>query len=90
MATRVWRALTSPGNQSLSHPFFSSLPRPTPTRKLPKPTAELAPRALPPEEIGAPLNADDRRGMKRKGEGYDEIPGAKKVARRLDFGSAAA
>lgn len=73
--------------QSLSHPFFHSLPRPTPTRKLPKPTAELAPRALPPEEIGAPLQADDRKTMKRKGDGYDEIPGAKKVARRLDFGA---
>ncbi|GAA5992820.1 hypothetical protein JCM10908_001354 [Rhodotorula pacifica] len=75
--------------ESLSHPFFSSLPRPTPARKLPKPTAELAPRALPPEEIGAPLNADAQRGMKRKGEGYNEIPGAKKVARRLDFGGTA-
>lgn len=77
--------------ESLSHPFFSSLPRPTPTRKLPKPTAELAPRALPPEEIGAPMNnANEQRGMKRKGSGYDEIPGAKKVARRLDFGAGAA
>lgn len=32
------------------------------------------------------MGEKDRRGMKRKGEGYDEIPGAKKVARRLDFG----
>ncbi|BGP41158.1 TFIIH complex serine/threonine-protein kinase subunit kin28 [Rhodotorula kratochvilovae] len=72
--------------EALHHPFFHSAPAPTPTRKLPKPTAELAPRALPPEEIGPP--GANERGKKRKGEGYDEIPGAKKVARRLDFGQA--
>ncbi|GAA5902496.1 hypothetical protein JCM5296_006433 [Sporobolomyces johnsonii] len=71
---------------ALHHPFFHTTPRPTVPSKLPKPTAELAPRALPPEEIGAPLESDKRRSMKRKGDGYDEIPGAKKVARRLDFG----
>ncbi|BGO92471.1 hypothetical protein NBRC10512_000258 [Rhodotorula toruloides] len=74
--------------ESLHHPFFHSQPRPTPPSKLPKPTAELAPRALPPEEIGAPMDSKERRGMKRKGDGYDEIPGAKKVARKLDFGAA--
>ncbi|GAA5999674.1 CDC2/CDK family serine/threonine-protein kinase [Rhodotorula paludigena] len=72
--------------EALRHPFFHSAPRPTAPSLLPKPKAELAPRALPPEEIGAPMGEKDRRGMKRKGEGYDEIPGAKKVARRLDFG----
>ncbi|GAA5850646.1 hypothetical protein JCM9279_006373 [Rhodotorula babjevae] len=69
--------------QALHHPYFHTSPRPTPTRLLPKPTAELAPRALPPEEVGAPVGMGSK---KRKGEGYDEIPGAKKVARRLDFG----
>jgi hypothetical protein len=35
------------------------------------------------------MNSNEQRGMKRKGSGYDEIPGAKKVARRLDFGAGA-
>lgn len=34
------------------------------------------------------MDSKERRGMKRKGDGYDEIPGAKKVARKLDFGAA--
>ncbi|TNY24418.1 kinase-like domain-containing protein [Rhodotorula diobovata] len=73
--------------EALHHPYFHTSPRPTPTRLLPKPCAELAPRALPPEEIGPP--PPPGRGTKRSGEGYDEVPGAKKVARRLDFGQGA-
>ncbi|BGP17384.1 hypothetical protein JCM10213_002867 [Rhodosporidiobolus nylandii] len=72
--------------EALHHPYFHTSPRPTPPSKLPMPTAELAPRALPPEEIGAPMDSRGKKDLKRKGEGVDEIPGAKKVARRLDFG----
>ncbi|GAA5990243.1 hypothetical protein JCM11641_001796 [Rhodosporidiobolus odoratus] len=71
---------------SLEHPYFHSMPRPTIPSKLPMPTAELAPRALPPEEIGAPMDSRGRKELKRRGDGLDEIPDAKKVARRLDFG----
>lgn len=33
---------------ALHHRFFTSLPRPTPPQQLPKPMAELKPRAVPP------------------------------------------
>ncbi|GAA5914462.1 hypothetical protein JCM6882_003026 [Rhodosporidiobolus microsporus] len=72
--------------ESLYHPYFHTAPLATHPSKLPMPTAELAPRALPPEEIGAPMDSKGRKDLKRKGDGLDENPGAKKVARRLDFG----
>jgi cyclin-dependent kinase 7 len=71
--------------QSLYHPYFHSSPPATHPSKLPMPSAELVPRALPPEEIGAPLDAKGKRELKRNSEA-DEIPGQKKVARKLDFG----
>ncbi|GAA6023980.1 hypothetical protein JCM10207_006841 [Rhodosporidiobolus poonsookiae] len=73
---------------ALSHPYFSALPPPTAPSLLPMPKSELAPRALPPSEIGgAPSDAsrkrkqDERDAVEREG-----VPQAKKVARRLDFG----
>lgn len=71
--------------QSLYHPYFHTSPPATHPSKLPMPSAGLVPRALPPEEIGAPLDAKGRKELKRKSEG-DELPGQKKVARKLDFG----
>jgi len=42
------------------------MPRPTPPNKLPKPVAELRPRAIAPDEVqGKPLASG---GMKRKAE----------------------
>ncbi|GAA5825235.1 hypothetical protein JCM11251_006155 [Rhodosporidiobolus azoricus] len=71
---------------SLHHAYFHTAPLATHPSKLPMPTAELAPRALPPEEIGASMDSKERKDLKRKGDGLDEIAGAKKVARKLDFG----
>ena len=52
--------------QALRHPYFSSMPRPTAPKKLPKPVAELRPRAIAPDEVqGKPLASG---GMKRKAE----------------------
>lgn len=75
-------------SQSLSHPFFHAAPRPTAPAKLPKPTGELVPRALAPEE--------GTRGSKKRKSGAllegleNELDsggggGGKKVARMLDF-----
>ncbi|GAA5823668.1 hypothetical protein JCM10212_007091 [Sporobolomyces blumeae] len=73
---------------ALHHPYFASAPYPTKPHKLPKPKGALEPRQMPPEEIGAPTDPNERSKVRQRGggEGYDEIPGAKKVARRLDFG----
>lgn len=37
------------------------------------------------EEVGMPLDKEERKKRRRNGDGLDEVPGAKKVARRLDF-----
>lgn len=68
--------------QALNHQFFSSYPRPTAPKALPKPLAELRPRALAPDETqGKPLlNSTGTGAMKRKAESPAE---AKSVARRL-------
>ncbi|KAK4688291.1 cyclin-dependent kinase 7, partial [Tremellales sp. Uapishka_1] len=72
--------------EALQHRFFSSYPRPTAPISLPKPLAELRPRAIPPDEIiGKPILTDSGNGaMKRRAESPD---GAglreRKVARRL-------
>lgn len=67
--------------RALQHIFFSTYPRPTAPRALPKPTAELRPRALAPDEVqGKPtLN-----GVKRKAESPRSMsPSTKRVARKL-------
>ncbi|GAA6040318.1 hypothetical protein JCM8097_009418 [Rhodosporidiobolus ruineniae] len=69
--------------ESLHHPYFHTSPPATHPSKLPMPTAELAPRALPPEEIGG---HDKKRKAEQAALELEGIPGAKKVARRLDFG----
>lgn len=71
--------------QALHHRYFTSLPRPTPPIKLPKPLAELAPRALAPDETqGKPLLKDGSSGEKRKAESPRQLgKEEKKVARRL-------
>ncbi len=77
--------------QALHHSFFTSLPRPTPPIQLPKPYAELRPRALAPEELnGKPIIHERKQsaGVKRgaaepeDGEGLSG-DGGRKVARRL-------
>jgi cyclin-dependent kinase 7 len=71
--------------QALQHRFFTSLPRPTPPAKLPKPLAELAPRALAPDETqGKPLLKVAGSAEKRKAESPRPLDKEeKKVARRL-------
>ncbi|KAK8858786.1 hypothetical protein IAR55_003016 [Kwoniella newhampshirensis] len=71
--------------QALQHRFFSSYPRPTPPIALPKPLAELRPRALAPDETkGKPfLGSEGGSGaMKRKAES-PQI--GRNVARKLVF-----
>lgn len=76
--------------QALYHRFFTSLPKPTAPAKLPKPLAELRPRALAPEELdGKPeVKVDDgtTAGIKRKAAAPPEDGMGRngdKVARRL-------
>ena len=71
--------------QALHHRFFTSLPRPTPPIRLPKPLAELAPRALAPDETqGKPLLKVEGSAEKRKAESPRKLDKEeKKVARRL-------
>ncbi|OCF57022.1 CMGC/CDK/CDK7 protein kinase [Kwoniella mangroviensis CBS 10435] len=70
--------------KALEHRFFSSYPRPTPPASLPKPLAELRPRALAPDETqGKPaLKSSGSGAMKRKAESPQ--PG-RNVARKLVF-----
>ncbi|GAA5997079.1 hypothetical protein JCM5350_000814 [Sporobolomyces pararoseus] len=67
--------------QSLKHSYFSTLPHPTKPQHLPKPNQ----RDQTVEEVGLPVEGKERKKLKRNGDGLDEIPGAKKVARRLEF-----
>ncbi|GAA5834238.1 hypothetical protein JCM3766R1_004497 [Sporobolomyces carnicolor] len=71
--------------QSLKHPYFSSLPHPTKPDRLPKPKKDGDGREQTVEENGMPVDGKDRKKLKRNGDLLDEIPGAKKVARRLEF-----
>ncbi len=64
---------------ALHHPWFHSAPPPTRPGRLPKPTSELAPRALPPPEFMQP-DGQGPGGKKRKSE-LDG--GGRKVARKL-------
>lgn len=64
---------------ALHHPWFHSAPAPTRPGLLPKPTAELAPRALPPAEFMQP-DGQGPGGRKRKA---DPNGGERKVARKL-------
>ncbi|WWC88447.1 uncharacterized protein L201_003358 [Kwoniella dendrophila CBS 6074] len=70
--------------KSLEHRFFSSYPRPTPPISLPKPLAELRPRAIAPDEIqGKPvLDSAGSGAMKRKAESPNA---GRNVARKLVF-----
>lgn len=60
-------------------------PRPTPPNRLPKPLAELKPRALAPDETnGKPKLSDKDEGLKRKAESPRRLePDERRVARRL-------
>lgn len=73
--------------QALEHQFFYDDPRPTPPIALPRPTAELRPRQLAPDETeGKPLLKSAGGGMKRKAEEPDDEDdglSGKKVARKL-------
>ena len=66
--------------QALSSYYFATDPRPTPPDNLPKPTAELAPRALPPEALGH--NVPPKREL--DSPSLDGAP-SQKVARKLLF-----
>lgn len=84
---------------ALKHPYFHTAPLPTHPAKLPKPTAELAPRPLAPEELNGKNGAngpgvqDPIVNRKRKSSATDlepaeEIARSKitlKVARKLTF-----
>jgi cyclin-dependent kinase 7 len=66
---------------ALRHAYFARAPPPTHPSRLPKPKGQLQPRALPPEEGQAVAV------KKRKSDVLaDENDGARKVARKLDFG----
>jgi cyclin-dependent kinase 7 len=71
--------------EALKHPYFHTAPLPTHPAKLPKPSAELVPRAVPPSEVngGNPVG-----NKKRKSEADDAMTGSKanvKIARKLTF-----
>lgn len=69
--------------QSLQHPYFVNAPYPTKPERLPKPSKMEREQTV--EEVGMPMDKDERKKRRRNGDGLDEVPGAKKVARRLDF-----
>lgn len=73
--------------QALDHPFFQEDPRPTPPIMLPKPLAELRPRALAPEELnGKPIENGAGNMKKRKAPSPGDaqgVSGGRNVARRL-------
>ncbi|KAM0752429.1 Pkinase-domain-containing protein [Meredithblackwellia eburnea MCA 4105] len=74
--------------KALHHPYFHTAPPPTPAALLPKPTAELEPRELPPGE--GHMTEREREKKKRKlalMEGLEESESKNKIARRLDFGA---
>lgn len=68
------------------HRYFKALPAPTPPASLPKPTAELRPRAIAPDEVNGkpPLGESGDGNLKRKAELPDENGlSGRKVARKL-------
>ncbi|GAA6021420.1 hypothetical protein JCM11491_006703 [Sporobolomyces phaffii] len=73
--------------QALTHAYFATAPHPTRPAQLPKPAdaAAGAGREQTREEIGLPVEQGERKRLKRTGDTLDEVPGAKKVARRLEF-----
>ncbi|KAJ9115113.1 hypothetical protein QFC22_005443 [Naganishia vaughanmartiniae] len=77
----------SHNTQALDHPFFREDPRATPPIMLPKPLAELRPRALAPEELnGKPIENGAGNGKKRKAPSPGDaqgVSGGRNVARRL-------
>ncbi|EIW67721.1 hypothetical protein TREMEDRAFT_33381 [Tremella mesenterica DSM 1558] len=71
---------------ALHHEYFTAFPRPTPPIKLPKPLAELRPRALAPDETqGKPILSGTENGVvKRKAESPSSLGlDGKRIARRL-------
>ncbi|CAD6574439.1 MAG: TFIIH complex serine/threonine-protein kinase subunit kin28 [Cyphobasidiales sp. Tagirdzhanova-0007] len=72
---------------ALKHSYFHTTPLPTHPAKLPKPSAELVPRAIPPSEVNGGSNVSEN--TKRKSElGEDDRMGGKmtmKTARKLTF-----
>jgi len=66
---------------SLKHPYFHTAPLPTHPKKLPKPSAELVPRAVPPEEVNGGIPVGSK---KRKSEAAENGSDTK-VARRLTY-----
>lgn len=71
---------------ALKHPYFHNIPLPTHPAKLPKPSAELVPRAIPPSEVNGGNPAGHK---KRKSDfGEEDLMNnnmAAKVARKLTF-----
>lgn len=76
---------------ALKHSYFHSAPLPTHPAKLPKPTAELVPRAIPPSEVEKPQIAEVNKKRKPEaaadGDAKDPpIPSFKiKLARKLTY-----
>lgn len=73
---------------ALKHPYFHTAPLPTHPKKLPKPSAELVPRAVPPEEVngGNPAGNKKRKSeAAENGDGMTNSKAAVKVARRLTY-----
>ena len=72
--------------EALKHPYFHTSPLPTHPAKLPKPSAELVPRALPPSEGNGAATVSNK---KRKTEADDQDlangKGAVKIARKLTY-----
>ncbi|KAK4049128.1 TFIIH complex serine/threonine-protein kinase subunit kin28 [Microbotryomycetes sp. JL201] len=74
--------------QALDHPWFHAVPRPTAPSKLPKPTAELKPRPLPPAESAAGAKGSTDTATNKKRKVRDDLvkeESGQKVARKLDF-----
>lgn len=71
---------------ALKHAYFHTSPLPTHPAKLPKPTAELVPRALPPAELnGAATVSNKKRKTEADDKDLDPSKGAVKVARKLTY-----
>lgn len=75
---------------ALKHPYFHTAPLPTHPSKLPKPSAELVPRHVPPSEVNGAVPIGDKGNKRRmEAEEADLGPGgarpAAKIARKLTY-----